>query len=104
MTLASRRVCPRAIVAAALLSAAALWTPVSAQQELPGATAELRNPRGDLVGTAALRDLPGGVAVSGVFRNLTPGAHGFHIHEVGRCEAPGYLSAGGHLNPTRRQH
>ena len=31
--------------------------------------------------------------------NLPPGAHGFHIHETGKCEAScGFESAGGHLS------
>jgi superoxide dismutase, Cu-Zn family len=29
---------------------------------------------------------------------LAPGAHGMHIHEVGLCEAPGFTTAGSHLD------
>ncbi|HEU4453913.1 MAG TPA: superoxide dismutase family protein [Longimicrobium sp.] len=32
------------------------------------------------------------------------GQHGIHLHAVGRCEGPGFQTAGGHLNPTNRQH
>ena len=35
---------------------------------------------------------------------LEPGEHGFHLHTTGRCEAPGFTSAGGHLNPDGREH
>lgn len=35
---------------------------------------------------------------------LTPGAHGMHIHAVGKCEGPAFASAGGHLNPDGKQH
>ena len=28
-----------------------------------------------------------------------PGIHGVHIHEVGKCEAPGFTTAGGHFDP-----
>jgi Cu-Zn family superoxide dismutase len=31
------------------------------------------------------------------------GAHGIHVHAVGRCEAP-FTTAGGHFNPANRQH
>jgi superoxide dismutase, Cu-Zn family len=30
---------------------------------------------------------------------LTPGLHGFHVHENGVCEPPGFTSAGGHFDP-----
>ena len=40
------------------------------------------------------------VAASG----LEPGEHGFHLHTTGRCTAPDFTSAGGHLNPAGREH
>jgi Cu-Zn family superoxide dismutase len=35
---------------------------------------------------------------------LTPGQHGFHIHEHGDCSASDGSSAGGHYNPTQQKH
>lgn len=35
---------------------------------------------------------------------LTPGKHGFHIHENGDCSAPDASSAGGHFNPYKTTH
>jgi Cu-Zn family superoxide dismutase len=35
---------------------------------------------------------------------LSPGAHGIHLHAVGKCEPPGFTSAGGHLNPFAKEH
>jgi Cu-Zn family superoxide dismutase len=36
--------------------------------------------------------------ISGPTSALAPGAHGVHIHEVGICEAPGFTTAGSHLD------
>lgn len=44
------------------------------------------------------------VAVAASFSGLTPGEHGFHIHEKGDCSAPDATSAGGHFNPTGKPH
>ena len=35
---------------------------------------------------------------------LPPGAHGLHLHAVGRCDGPDFSSAGPHWNPANRQH
>ena len=75
---------------------------VTAQQ--PGATADVRDANGRSVGTATFTQVSGGVRVSGTFRGLPPGEHGFHVHAVGRCDPPDFMSAGGHFNPTNRQH
>ena len=35
---------------------------------------------------------------------LTPGEHGFHVHENADCSAPDASSAGDHFNPTKHAH
>jgi superoxide dismutase, Cu-Zn family len=42
--------------------------------------------------------------VEATLSGLTPGLHGFHIHEKGDCSAPDAASAGGHFNPTGMPH
>lgn len=46
----------------------------------------------------------GKVRVSGEIRGLTPGSHGFHVHEYGDCSASDGSSAGGHYNPKSKDH
>ena len=35
---------------------------------------------------------------------LTPGKHGFHVHAFGDCSSSDGSSAGGHFDPTHKQH
>ncbi|MBO6767076.1 MAG: superoxide dismutase family protein [Erythrobacter sp.] len=42
------------------------------------------------------------VAVAAV--GMSPGEHGFHLHTTGKCNAPDFKSAGGHLNPGNASH
>jgi Cu-Zn family superoxide dismutase len=44
------------------------------------------------------------IRVDAHISGLTPGKHGFHIHEKGDCSAPDASSAGGHFNPTAMPH
>ena len=44
------------------------------------------------------------VQVSADITGLTPGKHGFHIHEYGDCSSPDANSAGSHYNPTHAPH
>jgi Cu-Zn family superoxide dismutase len=70
----------------------------------PAARAELRNAAGETVATATFEATPGGVELSLEATRLPPGAHGFHVHAVGKCEGPDFKSAGGHFNPTEKKH
>lgn len=45
-----------------------------------------------------------GVRVEASILGLTPGLHGFHIHEYGDCSSPEANSAGGHFNPGNMPH
>lgn len=56
---------------------------------------------GEDVGTVTLVPEDGNVRVEAELQGLEPGFHGFHVHDVGRCEpeAPegAFTTAGGHL-------
>ena len=55
-------------------------------------------------GTVTFTPVAGGVQVHAEIVGLTPGKHGFHIHEFGDCSAADASSAGGHFNPTNEPH
>lgn len=65
--------------------------------DMPTASATLKGPEGADLGTVTLTQTPSGVLVRAELRGLPEGAHGFHVHETGSCEAPGFDSAGGHF-------
>jgi Cu-Zn family superoxide dismutase len=44
------------------------------------------------------------VVVVAQVSGLTPGSHGFHIHEKGDCSSGDGMSAGGHFNPQGKPH
>lgn len=55
-------------------------------------------------GTVVFTSVPGGIKIVADIDNLTPGKHGFHVHEFGDCSAHDGSSAGGHFNPTGKKH
>ena len=84
---------------------------LTAQQTGPRARADIKGQ--GITGTATLQELParkagaddpkfpGGVKLVEItveVTGLTPGAHGIHLHAIGKCEAP-FTSAGGHFDP-----
>lgn len=69
------------------------------------ASAQLHPTTGHKVhGTVTFTTVEGGVKVVADVDQLTPGKHGFHIHEYGDCSAPDGSSAGGHFNPSGHKH
>ncbi|WP_408005306.1 superoxide dismutase family protein [Pseudalkalibacillus berkeleyi] len=65
---------------------------------------DLYNNSKEKIGQARLAETPKGVMIQMKVSNLSPGVHGYHIHETGSCEAPDFKSAGEHYNPLTKEH
>jgi Cu-Zn family superoxide dismutase len=55
-------------------------------------------------GTVTFTEVADGVQIHADLTGLTPGNHGFHVHEFGDCSAADASSAGAHFNPTNNPH
>jgi Cu-Zn family superoxide dismutase len=88
---------------AATLAAAAIVTAAGWASAAEMAGAELKNQAGESVGSVTLTQTPHGTLMHAKLMNLPAGAHAFHVHAVGKCEAP-FKSAGGHYNPSGAKH
>lgn len=80
----------------------------------PGARQDIRSIEG---ADGAVRDSAGRqVAQAGVMQDgpdlkvglhvmtMRPGHYAVHLHDIGRCDPPGFESAGPHWNPYLREH
>ena len=75
----------------------------NAHAMMASAKADLVNPDGKSVGSVSLDQTPNGVLLTAMLKNLPAGTHAFHVHAVGKCEAP-FKSAKGHYNPGGKKH
>jgi len=64
------------------------------------------HPLGDskVSGTVTFTKVENGIQLTADLTGLTPGNHGFHIHQWGDCSSPDGKSAGGHFNPGNEPH
>jgi Cu-Zn family superoxide dismutase len=81
--------------------------PAAAEMGMTGkghAMADLVDAQGVIKGHAMVMQGKDGLHISVHAAGLTPGVHAVHVHAIGLCTAPDFKSAGGHWNPTMKQH
>ena len=84
-----------------VLVAGLLWATAGFGQS---AHSDIVNAQGQKIGTAQIRPSGSGIRIDIKVSQLTPGMHGIHVHDVGKCEGPAFASAGPHFNPTSKHH
>src|SRR5262245_57457136 len=91
---------------ASLLSAFAILPvpSITAVEAAEMAKAMLKDAKGEDVGSVSLTQTSAGVLLQLSLKGVPAGEHAFHIHAVGKCEPPGFDSAGGHFNPGNAHH
>ena len=67
------------------------------------AATQLKDRSGKAVGDVDLTQTAKGVLIKLQIKGPPPGEHAFHVHAVGKCEAP-FDSAGPHFNPGNHKH
>ena len=80
-------------------------SPSSISQEKKEIIVQLEPKSGSkAVGKLIFKEVDGVVSLEAKFQGLTPGMHAIHIHEKADCSSIDGKSAGGHWNPTFKNH
>ena len=67
-------------------------------------TIAMVNSAGASTGAVQVEMRSGGANLRIAVQGLPPGEHGLHLHAVGRCDPPGFLTTGDHWTPENRRH
>src|SRR5258706_5177128 len=75
-----------------------------AQAPAGTASATINDAMGKTIGTATLRETSSGVLIKVDFTAAPSGTHALHVHTTGKCDAPMFMTAGGHFAPGMTKH
>ena len=87
-----------------LIAAAATLASCAAIEPRGGTPMPMVNALGAPIGSVRAWQTAGGVSFHIEAAGLPHGIHGIHVHAVGRCDPPGFTTAGGHWNPADKKH
>src|SRR5271168_3056454 len=86
-----------------LIPAMLCATAVFGQGAPKSARATIVNAQGQTIGTARILAAKDGIKIEVKVSQLPAGLHGIHVHNVGKCDGPDFVSAGPHLNPSTKK-
>jgi Cu-Zn family superoxide dismutase len=98
-----KHLAPGGVVLAVLAGCASYVAPLANDPPL-AAAAEVRDRTGAPKAKARVMQSGDGIRLEVSAWNMPAGAYGAHVHTTGRCDAPGFETAGGHWNPTNHLH
>lgn len=80
--------------------------PTHSHQKLVKRAIAYIKPVGDnkVRGAVVFTKVEDGIKIVADLEGLSPGLHGFHVHEHGDCSGKGAESTGAHYNPTGQKH
>ncbi len=79
------------------------WDGITKTVSIGAVTVDIKDAKGSVIGQAALSQGVNGVNIDVEASGLTPGKHGFHLHQ-NPIAGNDFATAGGHFNPLGKKH